>query len=660
MRILLLEDSWADAELIGTSLRKSNIDCELVRVETRTDFVEALKTKTFDLILADYALPSFDGFSALDLARTTCPDVPFIIISGILGEERAIETLKNGATDYILKQRLERLAPAVERALREAKERESRQRAEAELRKSEELFRTSVETILDCFGIYCAIRDASGQIVDFRIEYVNAAACKNHRMSAEEQLGRRLCELMPIHRTSGLFTEYSQVVETGQPLVKELLHEDNNYNGKQPSIKAYDIRAVKFGDGVVVTWRDTTERRQAEEERKKLIALEQAARAEAEAANRAKDEFLAIVSHELRTPLNSVLGWTQILRNRQVNQATTAKALETIERNAKNQKKLIEDILDVSLIIQNKLHLDLQAIHLIPIIHAAIEDVQPLAQTKLIQIESILDPFVSQIMGDGERLRQVIWNLLSNAIKFTPRGGYVEIRLEQINTFVQITVSDTGVGISREFLPRVFDRFLQADGTTTRKFGGLGLGLAIVRHLVEMHHGNVNATSEGVGKGATFTVQLPACQPQMLQLIQDNNGKADEFLSLKNLQILVVDDDADTRDLLATILEQSEAQVTTAASVAQALQVLSQFNPDLLLCDISMPEEDGYSFVRKLRNLEGNKALLPAIALTAHAREEDEQRAIAAGFQKHVAKPINPAELVAVVANLAKHTITPE
>ena len=527
MRILLLEDSWADAELIGTTLKKSINGCELVRVETRTDFIKALKTETLDLILADYALPSFDGFSALELARAICPEVPFIIISGILGEERAIETLKSGATDYVLKQRLERLVPAVERALREAEERKLLRQAETELRKSEELFRTSVETILDCFAIYSAIRDPSGKIIDFRIDYVNAAACENHRLTQEEQLGKWLCKLMPVHQTSGLFTEYCRVVETGQPLVKELLLEDGETEGHgghgewlitnnqppttnhQPPTRAYDIRAVKFGDGVVVTWRDTTERRQVEEERKQLIAQEQAARAEAEKANRLKDEFLAVVSHELRTPLNSMLGWAQILKNRQLNEAIASKALETIERNARHQKKLIEDILDVSMIIQNKLRLELQPLYLVPIVHAAIEDVQPQAQAKSIQIESMLSPFISPVMGDAERLQQIVCNLLSNAIKFTPAAGQVQISLQQIESFAQITVTDTGQGISSDFLPHVFDRFRQADCTTTRKYGGLGLGLAIVRHLVEMHHGHVYAASEGIGKGATFTVQLP-------------------------------------------------------------------------------------------------------------------------------------------------------
>ncbi len=527
MRILLLEDSWADAELIGTSLKKSINDCELVRVETRTDFIKALKTETLDVILADYALPSFDGFSALELARAICPEVPFIIISGILGEERAIETLKSGATDYVLKQRLERLVPAVERALREAEERKLLRQAETELRKSEELFRTSVETILDCFAIYSAIRDTSGKIIDFRIDYVNAAACENHGLTQEEQLGKWLCKLMPVHQTSGLFTEYCRVVETGQPLVKELLLADgererqgghgewlitNNQQpttNHQPPTRAYDIRAVKFGDGVVVTWRDTTERRQVEEERKQLIAQEQAAREEAEKANRLKDEFLAVVSHELRTPLNSMLGWAHILRNRQLNEAIATKALETIERNARHQKKLIEDILDVSMIIQNKLRLELQPLYLVPIVHAAIEDIQPQAQAKSIQIESMLSPFISPVMGDAERLQQIICNLLSNAIKFTPPAGRVQILLQQIESFAQITVTDTGQGISSDFLPHVFDRFRQADGTTTRKYGGLGLGLAIVRHLVEMHHGHVYAASEGIGKGATFTVQLP-------------------------------------------------------------------------------------------------------------------------------------------------------
>ncbi|MBW4564218.1 MAG: response regulator [Mojavia pulchra JT2-VF2] len=375
---------------------------------------------------------------------------------------------------------------------------------------------------------------------------------------------------------------------------------------------------------------------------------------DAQKANQVKDEFLAIVSHELRTPLNAMLGWAKMLRTRQLDAATTAKALETIERNAKLQSKLIHDILDISLVTQNKLHLDLHPVYLVPIVSAVIEDLQPIAQEKSIFVESILDASIGQIFGDTERLQQIVWNLLSNAIKFTPQGGRVLVELKQINSQAQITVSDNGQGISADFLPYVFDLFRQADGSKTRTHKGLGLGLAIVRHLVEIHKGNVFATSEGEGKGASFTVQLPIYMPKNLQPTQGDPARTEVFPSLSGLHILVVDDDEDTREMLTFILEQCEVKVMTAASAAEAWQLLSQSKPDILLCDVGMPDEDGYSLIRKVRSSEENREMIPAIALTAFARNEDQQAALAAGFTKHIAKPVNPFELVAVVATLAQ------
>lgn len=378
---------------------------------------------------------------------------------------------------------------------------------------------------------------------------------------------------------------------------------------------------------------------------------------DAQKANRVKDEFLAIVSHELRTPLNAMLGWTNLLKTRQLDAATKAKALETMERNAKLQSKLINDILDISRITEKRLHLNLHLVYLPPVVNAVIEDLQLIAQAKSIVVESSLDSAVGQILGDTERLQQIVWNLLSNAIKFTPQGGRVEVELKQINSFAQLTVSDTGQGISADFLPYIFDAFRQADATTTRTHTGLGLGLAIVKHLVEMHNGIVFVTSDGEGKGATFTVQLPIYQPKIIQPHQQNQAKRETFPSLHGLRILVVDDDEDTREMLRFILEQCELQVTTAASAKEALKVLSPLKPDILLCDVGMPDEDGYSLIRKLRTQEDIKKI-PAVALTAFARDEDQQAALAAGFTKHIAKPVNPFELVAVVASLAQLTET--
>ncbi|WP_445630547.1 ATP-binding protein [Nostoc sp. DSM 114167] len=378
---------------------------------------------------------------------------------------------------------------------------------------------------------------------------------------------------------------------------------------------------------------------------------------QAQEANRIKEEFLAIVSHELRTPLNSMLGWVQLIRTRKWDEATTSKALETIERNAKLQRKLIEDILDISRIVQGQIRLNIRKVDLVPIIQAAIEAVHPTSEIKDIQVEFNLDSSVGQVMGDAERLQQVVWNLLSNAVKFTPNGGRVEVHLEQVNSNVQITVSDTGKGISPDFLPYIFERFRQADSTTTRSDNGLGLGLAIVHHLVEMHSGTVCAVSEGEGRGAKFTVLLPLVEPQPEQLIKESKEKVENLSILNGLQILVVDDNADTRELIAFILEKSGGQVTAVSSVGEALEALERLKPDVLVSDIGMPDEDGYSLIRKVRVQEteqGEKIL--AVALTAFAREEEHKLALEAGFQVHVSKPIEPEELVKVVANLIKNS----
>ncbi|WP_338422972.1 PAS domain S-box protein [Anabaena sphaerica] len=409
---------------------------------------------------------------------------------------------------------------------------------------------------------------------------------------------------------------------------------------------------------------DITERKQAEQEREQLLEREQAARAEAEALNRIKDEFLATLSHELRTPLNAMLGWTQLLKSRKFNEATTATALDTIDRNSRALAQLIEDVLDVSRIIRGKLHLNLRPVELAPVVEAAIDTVRPAADAKSISIESEFDPALGLVIADANRLQQIIWNLLSNAVKFTPKGGRVQVKLERINSRVQIQVSDTGIGISPEFIPHVFERFRQADSSTTRSHGGLGLGLAIVRHLVELHGGTVSASSPGIEHGSIFTVNLP-----MKALMSENNtpkphpfsAKSDfvnqQFSILQDVRVLVVDDEADTRNLLTTILGQYGAQVLAVTCVQEALKALSQFHPDILISDIGMPQEDGYTLIRKVRSLPSDQGgKIPAVALTAYARAEDRTQALLAGFQLHIPKPINPGELAAVVANLAGRT----
>jgi signal transduction histidine kinase/ActR/RegA family two-component response regulator len=405
---------------------------------------------------------------------------------------------------------------------------------------------------------------------------------------------------------------------------------------------------------------------QRERERTENLARAEMAREQAEAANRIKDEFLAVLSHELRSPLNPILGWSKLLRTGRLDATKTAHALETIERNAKLQTQLIEDLLDVSRILQGKLGLNMASVNLAVTIEAALETVRLAAQAKSIQIQLRLDPTTGQVLGDSARLQQVIWNLLSNAVKFTPEGGQVDIRVEHSSSHAQIQVSDTGKGIPPDFLPHVFEYFRQADSTTTRKFGGLGLGLAIARHLVELHGGTVWAESPGEGLGATFTVRLPL-MPLPTSTPQDSLP-ATPVSHLSGLRILVVDDEPDIRDIVALILEQAGATVSMAASAPEALNLMEQCLPDVLICDIGMPDMDGYMLMRQIRTVlleQGEKipassAAIPkalrhevqAIALTAYAGEVNQQQALAAGFQQHLAKPVEPEELVRAIAAL--------
>jgi len=392
-------------------------------------------------------------------------------------------------------------------------------------------------------------------------------------------------------------------------------------------------------------------------ENTRLYQAQQLARTQAESANRIKDEFLAVLSHELRSPLNPILGWTRLLRSRKLDEKATAHALATIERNAKLQTQLIEDLLDVSRILQGKLSLNVCPVNLPSIIKAAMETVRLAAEAKSIEIQMRFEPGIGQVSGDSTRLQQVVWNLLSNAVKFTPIGGQIEITLEQIGSEAQIQVSDTGKGISPDFLPHVFEYFRQADSTTTRKFGGLGLGLAIVRQLVELHGGTVAVDSPGEGQGAIFTVRLPlrreSAAPNDETATTNSGTTVSDTLPLANIRVLVVDDEADSRDFLAFVLEQAGAEVTAAASASVALQILSQSKPDILLSDIGMPEMDGYMFMRQVRSLESEQENnIPAIALTAYAGEMNQQQALAAGFQRHITKPVAPETLVQEIENL--------
>src|SRR5918993_2980734 len=418
--------------------------------------------------------------------------------------------------------------------------------------------------------------------------------------------------------------------------------------------------------------REIAERKEAEEalraaleERERLLVSEQIARAEAESANRLKDEFLATVSHELRTPLTAIVGWAHMLRHGSLDETTAARGLETIERNAQSQAQLVEDILDVSRVITGKLRLNIGQVDAASVVNDAIDSVQLAADTKGIKLEVRLDPSARHVAGDAGRLQQVVWNLLSNAIKFTPAGGRVEVRMERAGSDAQIRVSDTGCGIAPDFLPFIFDRFRQADGSTMRAHGGLGLGLSIVRHLVELHGGTVHASSEGEGRGSTFTIRLPLAAQERARgrradaaaasviPCEDAGARAP---SLEGVRVLLVDDDEDTLRMLAHLLTEYRAAVQTATDAAQALEALRWFKPDVLVSDLAMGGEDGHSLINKVRRLSDEDGRhTPAVALTAYVRVEDRARALSAGFNVFIPKPVEPCELVTAIANLAEH-----
>jgi PAS domain S-box-containing protein len=403
--------------------------------------------------------------------------------------------------------------------------------------------------------------------------------------------------------------------------------------------------------------RDVTEQNRAVAERERLLEAERVARADAERASRVKDEFVAMVSHELRTPLNAILGWTQLMTRARTDPAIISRGLDVVARNTRLQAQLISDLLDISRIVAGKLQLDTRSVDLRSIVGQAIETIEEEAHAKGVEIDQRLDEGASLVSGDTSRLQQIVWNLLSNAIKFTPRGGRVRVSLQFAGSHARIEVVDTGVGIRPDFLPHVFDRFHQADLSITRRFGGLGLGLSIVKHLVELHGGDVQAASAGEGKGATFTVTLPVVgDTAEYERRRDRTDGPEIRVPLDAIRLLVVEDEADTLEFLRRLLTTHGATVLTAANAGEALALVRSGNPDLLISDIGLPEVDGYDLIQRVRREPSPGRDIPAIALTAYARSEDRTRALRAGYQAHIAKPVEPNELLAMIASFVELT----
>ncbi|HEY9691451.1 MAG TPA: PAS domain S-box protein [Oculatellaceae cyanobacterium] len=449
------------------------------------------------------------------------------------------------------------------------------------------------------------------------------------------------CGALRMHVNAGYLCAQSTPLlsRSGRPIGMVSTHWRKHHRPTEQELRFLDLLARQAADLI--------EQRQTEAERRQVLKREQAAREEAESANRIKDEFLAVLSHELRSPLNPILGWTRLLQNGKLDEARRAEALKTIERNAKLQTQLIEDLLDISRIMQGKLSLTATPISLTFVISAAIETVRLAAEAKHIKIQLDLDNTVAPISGDAARLQQVVWNLLSNAVKFTPAGGQVTVELRQLNQLAQIRVIDTGKGINPQFLPYVFEYFRQEDGSTTRKFGGLGLGLAIARQIVELHGGRVSAQSQGEEQGATFIVQLPVMKQTASIVSEPTETKTDAGLPLEGIQILLVDDEPDTREFQAFLLELQGAHVTAVASGLEALQALEQSIPDVLVSDIGMAQMDGYMLLQQIRSRPlQHGGMIPAIALTAYAAEIDRTQALQVGFQTRITKPVEPEVLV--------------
>ncbi|WP_293347179.1 MULTISPECIES: PAS domain S-box protein [unclassified Microcoleus] len=935
LNILLVEDSPLDAELIEAYLMDGGLDFCLLCVETREDFAVALEKHCVDIILADYMLPCFNGIAALEMARTTCPGVPFIFVSATLGEEVAIETLKSGATDYVLKRRLTRLVPSIERALREVKERLDRKAAQAQRQESEARFRMMADTApvmiwmsdIDRLGDYFnkvwleftgktlaqeigigwmeslhpddlpkymdVYRRAFDARSEYRIEYrlrrydgeyrwvvstgvplyrpdrtfagyIGSCIDISDRQQAEQErvmaLSREQAARKQAEETAqALLSANARITNILESITDAFVAFDLNWNytyinhkaleliGKSQveligknirdifpkvvDLQCYEMATKALAEKVTVEYeefvpllnkwlevrfypsesglsayiQDVSDRKQSEaalkasQEKLRMLAesnligilfgdvdggiseandeflrlvgytreqlqrgelrwiditppeylpLDEIGIAEAKAegvctpyekeyirpdgsripvlvgyillgekrqesvafildltvrkelekelhdraeelarANRIKDEFLGTLSHELRTPLNAMLGWAQLLRHRKFDEKTTVKALETIDRNTRSLGTLIEDLLDVSQIMTGQLSLNLRWVDLISTVEGAIDTLAPAIGAKNIEIVTDFDQTAGRMFGDSGRLQQVAWNLLSNAIKFTPDGGQVRVALRKMEKTsipgqsacyenlsppsVEIEVSDTGQGIRGEFLPHVFERFSQADSSATRSYNGLGLGLALVRHFVEMHGGTVQVESAGQGQGASFFVRLPIKQPEGDSgfsvtgagefLVRETPARSPidpSFVSsnLSGVRVLVVDGDADSLDFARTVLEDCGAEVETAVSGMEALEAISRLNPDVLAIDLRIQTAEGEALLPQVREQMGDREI-PAVAFTAYGRLEERVRALRQGFQIHLPKPLDPAELVAVVASLVSRAI---
>ncbi|HEY2734341.1 MAG TPA: response regulator, partial [Polyangiales bacterium] len=635
----------------------------VVAVADGAEALDVARRIRFDLILSDVMMPRLDGFGLIRELRADprTSTLPVILLSARAGEEATAEGLRAGADDYLVKPfSASALVVRVEAQLSAARMRETlRQNAEAEIARLETLFRESPAAIALLRGPSLIVELANPLILRFWGKDGSI-------------IGTPFATAVPEIAEQGFADLLRRVYETGiAHKGKEVLARlPDGEGGLQDTYFDFVYAPMRGADGgpegVFVHAYDVSDSVRARHNIEQLRAAEEQARQDAEAANRLKDEFLATMSHELRTPLNAILGWASLLQRGVHDGDSTRRALATIERNAKTQARLIEDVLDVSRIISGKLRLDMRRVDTSAVARAALDVVRPAAEAKRVQLIVDLAPADGvELIADADRLQQVLWNLLSNAVKFTPADGTVALRVERHGSAARFVVRDTGPGIAREHLPFVFERFRQIDSSIARKHGGLGLGLAIVRHLVELHGGSVSAESAGPGQGSTFTVNLPI---RAVHEASSATGLTREFdpsqtspgviaidTFLSGVSVLVVDDDEDARYLLESALERLGARVSTADSARGALVFLESQQVDVLISDIGMPGEDGFSLMKRVRALPAHRGgQVPAIALTAYARNEDVARALAVGFMRHLSKPADVDELAQAVAKLVE------
>jgi PAS domain S-box-containing protein len=662
-RILVVDDHPANLVALVAVLEPLGHD--IVRCSSGEEALRELLTREFALILLDVQMPGIDGFKTAQLikSRPKSRDVPIIFITALSRDAAHVfRGYSHGAVDYLLKPfdgeiLRSKVSVFIELFLQKEKIKEqARLLREREREAAEKRIRERVSGLFEAMPLCVWGASATGEVY-----YCNKSwtAYSGLDAAASSLFGIDAAHAEDAPRVTAAISQALESTDALETEVRFRRAADGVY-------RWHLLRAVPDRDdkGMLTGWIGTAidieEQKRSEQARIDLLAQEREARAEAQTANRMKDEFLATVSHELRTPLTAILGWARIIRGGKLDPARFLRGLDVIERNGRAQAAIIDDILDVSRIITGKLRLELDAIDLSAVVQAAIDTVRPAADAKNIRLEWKSDLPNQRYSGDPDRLQQIVWNLLSNAIKFTPRDGHVEIATTQINSHIELSVTDSGQGIHADFLPHVFDRFRQADGTSTRRHGGLGLGLAIVRHLVELHGGTVEVDSPGEGLGATFKVRLPVRAVQVSARERSEPRQVMQVVPrlqsqpLAGLTVLVVDDEPDARELIATVLDQAGARAITAGGAESALELLARERPDVLLSDIGMSGSDGYALMRQVRALsaaEGGR--IPAAALTAYSRAEDARKAIASGFQRHVAKPVEPEALIAQVAALA-------